>query len=56
MVELLEPKPTDSIGDPSCGTAGFLVGAMQYLLGTHTSARASSRGENAETSTPATML
>ena len=31
MVELLEPKPTDTIGDPACGTAGFLVGVMQYL-------------------------
>jgi len=32
MVEMLDPKPTDSVGDPACGTAGFLVGAMQYLL------------------------
>lgn len=31
IVELLEPKPTDTIGDPACGTAGFLVGVMQYL-------------------------
>ena len=31
MVDLLEPKPTDTIGDPACGTAGFLVGVMQYL-------------------------
>jgi type I restriction enzyme M protein len=32
MVEMLDPKPTDSVGDPACGTAGFLVGVMQYLL------------------------
>ena len=32
MVELLEPKTTDVIGDPACGTAGFLVSVMQYLL------------------------
>lgn len=32
MVEMLEPKPTETIGDPACGTAGFLVGVMQYLL------------------------
>jgi type I restriction enzyme M protein len=25
MVELLEPNPTETIGDPACGTAGFLV-------------------------------
>jgi type I restriction enzyme M protein len=31
MVDLLEPKPTDTIGDPACGTAGFLVGVMEYL-------------------------
>jgi type I restriction enzyme M protein len=37
MVELLEPKPTETVGDPACGTAGFLVGAMQYLMETHTS-------------------
>jgi len=47
MVELLEPKPTDVIGDPSCGTAGFLVGAMQYLLEKYTSpkGRVEEKGE-----------
>ena len=49
MVEMLEPKPTDTIGDPACGTAGFLVGAMQYLLETHTSAKGKLKGENGET-------
>ncbi|MBI1945019.1 MAG: SAM-dependent DNA methyltransferase [Deltaproteobacteria bacterium] len=48
MVELLEPKPTDTIGDPACGTAGFLVGAMQYLVETHTSAKGKLKGENGE--------
>jgi type I restriction enzyme M protein len=37
MVDMLEPKPTDVIGDPSCGTGGFLVQVMQYLLETYTS-------------------
>lgn len=37
MAELVEPKPTDVIGDPACGTAGFLVGVMQYLLEKYTS-------------------
>ncbi len=27
MVELMEPKPTDVICDPACGTCGFLVSA-----------------------------
>lgn len=31
MVELLDPKPTETVGDPACGTAGFLVGTMEYL-------------------------
>jgi type I restriction enzyme M protein len=37
MVEILAPRPDETITDPSCGTAGFLVGAMQYLMETHTS-------------------
>ncbi|RYZ43916.1 MAG: SAM-dependent DNA methyltransferase [Myxococcaceae bacterium] len=48
MVELLEPKPTETIGDPACGTAGFLVGAMQYLLETHSSAKGKIKGESGE--------
>lgn len=38
MVELMQPQPTDRICDPSCGTAGFLVEAYDYLLREHTSA------------------
>lgn len=37
MVELLAPKPTETIADPACGTGGFLVGVMEYLLREHTS-------------------
>jgi len=37
MVDMLEPKPTDVIGDPSCGTGGFLVQTMQYLLEAYSS-------------------
>jgi type I restriction enzyme M protein len=37
MVELLDPKPTEVVGDPACGTAGFLVGVMQYLTERYTS-------------------
>lgn len=37
MVELVEPKPTETIGDPACGTAGFLVKTMEYLRRMHTS-------------------
>ncbi len=31
MVELLAPTPDDSICDPACGTAGFLVSAAEYI-------------------------
>lgn len=31
MVEMMEPKPTDTICDPACGTAGFLVAAGEHL-------------------------
>lgn len=37
MVDMLEPKPTDRVGDPACGTAGFLVSVMEYLLQTYSS-------------------
>ncbi|ARU31772.1 N-6 DNA methylase [Sulfuriferula sp. AH1] len=37
MVELMQPKPTDRICDPSCGTAGFLVETYNYLLAQHSS-------------------
>lgn len=37
MVELMQPQPTDRICDPSCGTAGFLIEAYDYLLREHTS-------------------
>ncbi|SBT08731.1 HsdM1 [Candidatus Accumulibacter aalborgensis] len=31
MVDLLDPGPTEIVGDPACGTGGFLVGTMEYL-------------------------
>ena len=33
MVELLRPTPEDTICDPACGTAGFLVSAAEYVRG-----------------------
>lgn len=35
MVDLMAPAPTDSICDPVCGTAGFLVAASDYLWTHH---------------------
>lgn len=31
MVEMTRPQPFDTIADPACGTAGFLVAAGEYL-------------------------
>ena len=31
MVELLAPTPDDTICDPACGTAGFLVSSAEYI-------------------------
>ncbi|MBC2703196.1 type I restriction-modification system subunit M [Desulfobacula sp.] len=32
MAELVEPKYGHKIADPACGTAGFLLGAYQYIV------------------------
>jgi type I restriction enzyme M protein len=35
MVEMVEPKPTDVVCDPACGTCGFLVAIGEYLRERH---------------------
>ena len=30
VVELVDPQPDHKVGDPACGTAGFLLGAYQH--------------------------
>lgn len=37
MVDMVEPDPKWNIGDPACGTAGFLVSVMENLLKRYTS-------------------
>lgn len=37
MCELTSPGIGEKIGDPACGTGGFLLGAYQYILTQHTS-------------------
>ncbi|MDP2851566.1 MAG: N-6 DNA methylase [Sulfuricurvum sp.] len=32
IAELVEPKLGDKVGDPACGTGGFLLGAYQYIV------------------------
>ena len=48
MVDLLDPKPNESFADPACGTAGFLVSVMQYLLEKYTSPEMVIEGEEGE--------
>lgn len=38
MVEMVEPKPTDIVCDPACGTCGFLVAVGEYLRERHSEA------------------
>lgn len=35
IVEMMQPKPTDVICDPACGSAGFLISAGEYLRTNH---------------------
>lgn len=32
MVEIIDPQKTDSILDPACGTAGFLISSYKHIL------------------------
>jgi len=32
MVEVLDPKKTETVLDPACGTAGFLISAYKHIL------------------------
>ncbi|WP_312171455.1 class I SAM-dependent DNA methyltransferase [Chryseobacterium sp.] len=31
IVECIEPKPLETISDPTCGTGGFFLGALEYI-------------------------
>jgi len=48
MVQMVDPKPDETIGDPACGTAGFLVAAMEYLMEEYTSPEAVITTEHGE--------
>ena len=32
MVDVISPKPKETIGDPACGTGGFFLSAHKYLI------------------------
>lgn len=55
IVAMMQPKPTDRICDPACGTAGFLIESYEYLLrhnsseaGTHRETVINDKGEAEE--------
>lgn len=35
MSECVKPKPKETISDPTCGTGGFFLGALEYLQKNH---------------------
>lgn len=46
MVELTEPQLGQKIGDPACGTAGFLLAAFKYIITGFTSSKYCQPDEN----------
>lgn len=45
MVEVLAPQKHETILDPACGTAGFLISAWKHILRSNSSSPAPLRGE-----------
>lgn len=43
MVEILAPQKNETILDPACGTAGFLISAYKHILRANTDAKGSSK-------------
>jgi type I restriction enzyme M protein len=37
IVQMMDPQVNEKVADPACGTAGFLVSALEHVLETHTS-------------------
>jgi type I restriction enzyme M protein len=35
MVEVISPKPGETVSDPACGTGGFFLAAHQYIMNNH---------------------
>jgi type I restriction enzyme M protein len=42
MVEIVDPKKTDTVLDPACGTAGFLISSYKHILRANTDAKGNS--------------
>jgi type I restriction enzyme M protein len=42
IVELIDPKKTETLIDPACGTAGFLISSYKHILKANTDAKGNS--------------
>jgi type I restriction enzyme M protein len=42
MVEVLDPKKDETVLDPACGTAGFLISSYKHILNANTDAKGNS--------------
>jgi len=42
MVEIVDPKKTETVLDPACGTAGFLIFSYRHILSANTDAKGNS--------------
>jgi type I restriction enzyme M protein len=42
MVEIVDPKKTETVLDPACGTAGFLISSYKHILKANTDAKGQS--------------
>ncbi|MCX5819619.1 MAG: N-6 DNA methylase, partial [Deltaproteobacteria bacterium] len=42
MVEIIDPKKTETALDPACGTAGFLISSFKHILRANTDAKGNS--------------
>jgi type I restriction-modification system DNA methylase subunit len=42
MVEIIDPKRTETVLDPACGTAGFLISSYKHILKANTDAKGNS--------------
>ena len=52
MVEVMAPKKFETILDPACGTAGFLISAWKHILKSNTSKKGEVSGRSGDLLTP----
>jgi len=43
MVEVIDPKKTETVLDPACGTAGFLISSYKHILKVNTDTKGNSK-------------